>query len=151
MTLLFSLLFVLIVTMYCSRKGAEKGYDALLCGVGGFVGGIVAVIVILLLPDRAVEQEQHYRERSSYTNEIAELRRRVAALEAAVKTLMPEPEKTPAALPASEAGAETIPTAAVFSSRALGTVACPHCGRKQQSDRDRCYNCGTPFVYENEN
>lgn len=37
-----------------------------------------------------------------------------------------------------------------FAARTSETIECPHCGKRQRGDRDACYSCGTPFLYDHE-
>jgi len=50
----------------------------------------------------------------------------------------------------SDTDSKTRGEPVTFSSRTEESIACPCCGRKQKGNRNACYSCGTPFLYENE-
>ena len=54
----------------------------MLCGVAGCFGGLIAIIVIALLPNRVEEQEEAARRQSAQSAEIAALKNRIRDLEA---------------------------------------------------------------------
>ena len=54
----------------------------MLCGVAGCFGGLIAIIVIALLPNRGEEQEEAARRQSAQNAEIAALKNRIRDLEA---------------------------------------------------------------------
>ena len=41
-------------------------------------------------------------------------------------------------------------SSAVFPSRPANEIICPHCGLHQPADRNCCFKCGTPFIFDNE-
>ena len=148
-TLLIYVLFALI----CYEIGVKKGYSGVLCALAGFLGNIGAIAIIALLPDKAAEQEQRDQEARRHREEIEALKRRIAELEAVRKVEEPEVTETKNVQPVqpeSADGKKDAAAPAVFRSRALELVICPKCGRRQQSCRDCCYNCGTPFLYQDE-
>ena len=55
----------------------------MLCGVAGFFGGLIAIIVIALLPNRVEEQEEAARRESAQNAEITALKNKIRDLEAA--------------------------------------------------------------------
>ena len=54
----------------------------MLCGVAGYFGGLIAIIVIALLPKRVEGQEEIARRQSAQDAEITELKNRIRDLEA---------------------------------------------------------------------
>ena len=56
-----------------------------------------------------------------------------------------EPEKS-----ANSADPAPFGDPVTFPSRTEETVLCPRCSRKQNGNRNACYSCGTPFLYEAE-
>ena len=83
--------------------------------------------------------------------EIQSLKKRVTELEGqllALEKLLSEHGILPP-MPAEPAAPPTD-TPARFPARTLETVACPRCTRRQRGDRNFCYACGLPFLYENE-
>lgn len=142
---MLGLLLAALFAWICYSMGSSKGYSGVICALAGFFGSIFAIIVIALLPDRAAEKEQYDWQERRNREEMAALKRRISELEAAQKTAEPQE-----AVEQPEGSNEGTPAPAVFASRALDTIACPNCGRKQRSTRDNCYNCGTRFLYEDE-
>lgn len=136
------ILWIAIIVL-CAILGSSKRYSLGLCILAGALGSVIAVIVLLLLPDRNAEQVELGRR----DQEIDALRRRIAQLEQAQEP--PEAEPAPSA---SQPPPVPPPPGepARFPARTLETVACPRCGRRQRGDRNFCYACGLPFLYENE-
>ena len=52
------LILVIIFIAIAAALGSSKGYSGVLCGVAGCFGGLIAIIVIALLPNRVEEQEE---------------------------------------------------------------------------------------------
>ena len=77
------ILFIIIFIAIAAALGSSKGYNGVLCGVAGCFGGIIAIIVIALLPNRIEEQEEAARRQSAQDAEITELKQRIRDLEAA--------------------------------------------------------------------
>ena len=151
--LIVMLLLYGLFALICYNMGVKKGYSGILCVLVGFLGSIWAIVIIALLPDIAAEQEQRDQKERRHREEIEALKRRISELEAARKA--EEPEVTEAqdvqpVQPESTDGEKDAVAPVVFRSRALEIVECPKCGRRQQSCRDNCYNCGTPFLYQDE-
>ena len=103
--ILFAILFA-IATAYI---GSEKGYSGFLCGVAGLFGGFIALIIVLILPNKTEEQEQRdaaaryeanqraaaAQREAAQRDEIAALRQRIADLEnARPATSDAEPDDT---------------------------------------------------------
>lgn len=42
------------------------------------------------------------------------------------------------------------PQAVLYPSRQVKTVVCPHCWTAQRTERDFCYRCSAPFLYQDE-
>ena len=91
----------------------------------------------------------------SQDKEMEKLQKRIDELEAHLfslerylseKGVLP-PIPTEPDPPASPKEART-PIA--FPSRTEEIISCPCCGKKQKGNRDACYSCSTPFIYENE-
>ena len=145
--LFLSLLLSILCAVASYAIGTPKGYGATLCAVAGFFGGIIAIIVILLLPDQVEEFARTTARDNARDQEIADLKKRIAELEAAQKPPHSEPSASAESVP-DAASSEKIP--AVFPARTNAVIACPNCNRKQMGTRSACYSCGTPFLYENE-
>lgn len=92
---------------------------------------------ISALSDRVKQLENHARETDRYIQQLE-------SLLAQHGIAFPAEEDAPPAEPKPVGEPVTFPT------RTEETIACPRCGRKQKGNRDACYSCGTPFVYENE-
>ena len=151
--LIVTLLLYALFALICYEIGVKKGYSGVLCALAGFLGNIGVIAIIALLPDKAAEQEQRDQEERRHREEIEALKRRISELEAARKAEEPEMtevEDVQAGQPESADGEKDAMAPAVFRSRALEIVECPKCGRRQQSCRDNCYNCGIPFLYQDE-
>lgn len=144
--ILMALLFAALMALVCFGIGASKGYSALWSAVAGFFGHVIAAAILLLLPDREQGAAEAKWRRDAKAQEIAQLKARVAQLEALLSSSAPPPEEPTQA----KAAAGEKPAQAVFPSRTEESVACPVCGKRQRGDRDLCYFCGTPFQYEDE-
>ena len=77
------ILFIIVFIAIAAALGSSKGYNGVLCGVAGCFGGIIAIIVIALFPNRVEEQEEAARRQSAQDAEITELKQRIRDLEAA--------------------------------------------------------------------
>ena len=77
------ILFIIVFIAIAAALGSSKGYSGVLCGVAGCFGGLIAIIVIALLPNRVEEQEEAARRQSAQDAEITELKQRIRDLEAA--------------------------------------------------------------------
>lgn len=71
------LLLWIALIILCAILGISKGYSVGLCILAGALGSVIALIVLLLLPDRNAEQAELDRR----DQEIDALRRRIAQLE----------------------------------------------------------------------
>ena len=76
------LILVIIFIAIAAALGSSKGYSGVLCGVAGCFGGLIAIIVIALLPNRLEEQEAAARRQSAQNAEITALKNRIRDLEA---------------------------------------------------------------------
>jgi len=76
------LILVIIFIAIAAALGSSKGYSGVLCGVAGCFGGLIAIIVIALLPNRVEEREEAARRPSAQNAEIAALKNRIRDLEA---------------------------------------------------------------------
>ena len=76
------LILVIIFIAIAAALGSSKGYSGVLCGVAGCFGGLIAIIVIALLPNRVEEQEEAARRQSAQNAEITALKNRIRDLEA---------------------------------------------------------------------
>lgn len=79
------IILVILFVIICAAMGDSKGYSAVLCGVAGLFGGLIAIIVIALLPNRKEEQEAAAQKESAREREISELKQRIAELESTQK------------------------------------------------------------------
>ena len=77
------LIIVIIFIAIAAALGSSKGYSGVLCGVAGCFGGLIAIIVIALLPNRVEEQEEAARRESAQNAEITALKNKIRDLEAA--------------------------------------------------------------------
>lgn len=77
------LILVIIFIAIAAALGSSKGYSGVLCGVAGCFGGLIAIIVIALLPNRVEEQEEAARRESAQNAEITALKNKIRDLEAA--------------------------------------------------------------------
>lgn len=83
--------------------------------------------------------------------EIQSLKKRVTELEGqllALEKLLSEHGILPP-MPAEPAAPPTD-TPARFPARTREIIPCPRCGKRQQGNRDLCYSCKLPFVYDDE-
>ena len=76
------IILIIIFIAIAAALGSSKGYSGVLCGVAGCFGGLIAIIVIALLPNRVEEQEEAARRQSAQNAEIAALKNRIRDLEA---------------------------------------------------------------------
>lgn len=79
MGIIFMVAFVVIAAL----MGSEKGYSGVLCGVAGFFGGLIAIIIIALLPNKTEADEAAACREAEHNDEIAALKKRIRDLEAA--------------------------------------------------------------------
>ena len=94
----------------------------------------------------------------SQDREMEKLQQRISELETQLFTLekyLSEKGILPPLPEAAEESANSADPASVgepvtFPSRTEETILCPRCGRKQKGNRNACYSCGTPFLYEAE-
>ena len=77
------IILVIIFIASAAALGSSKGYSGVLCGVAGCFGGLIAIIVIALLPNRVEEQEEAERRQSAQDAEITALKNKIRDLEAA--------------------------------------------------------------------
>ena len=77
------IILVIIFVIIAAALGSSKGYSGVLCGVAGFFGGLIAIIVIARLPNRVEEQEEAARRESAQNAEITALKNKIRDLEAA--------------------------------------------------------------------
>ena len=77
------LILVIIFIAIAAALGSSKGYSGVLCGVAGCFGGLIAIIVIALLPNRVEEQEEAARRELAQNAEITALKNKIRDLEAA--------------------------------------------------------------------
>ena len=77
------IILVIIFIAIAAALGSSKGYSGVLCGVAGCFGGLIAIIVIALLPNRVEEQEEAERRQSAQDAEITALKNKIRDLEAA--------------------------------------------------------------------
>ena len=139
------LLLWIALIILCAILGSSKGYSVGLCILAGALGSVIALIVLLLLPDRNAEQAELYQR----DQEIDALRRRIAQLEQIREPQSaPEAEPAPAQPPIPPSPPPGEP--ARFPTRTRETIPCPGCGKRQQGNRDLCYSCKLPFVYDDE-
>jgi len=143
--MLFVLLFAILFAVACYAVGSSKGYDGNTCAVAGFFGGIVALIVLFILPDKAQEEADAARREASRDAEISALKRRISELEA---QHLKEESASPAEASFPQEVSEGAPC--IFPVRTEELIACPCCGKRQKGNRNACYSCGTPFQYEHE-
>ena len=90
-----AIILLIVFVAISAALGSSKGYNGVLCGVAGFFGGLIAIIIIAILPNKKEEeQEQEYaRYRASQQDkEIMALRKQIRDLEAAQKTAPPQGE-----------------------------------------------------------
>lgn len=76
------IILIIIFIAIAAALGSSKGYSGVLCGVAGCFGGLIAIIVIALLPNRLEEQEAAARRQSAQNAEITALKNRIRDLEA---------------------------------------------------------------------
>lgn len=76
------IILIIIFIAIAAALGSSKGYSGVLCGVAGCFGGLIAIIVIALLPNRVEEQEEAARRQSAQNAEITALKNRIRDLEA---------------------------------------------------------------------
>ena len=138
------ILWVLVIVM-CAVLGSAKGYPVELCVLAGALGSLPAFAILLLLPDQNQQQAELYQR----DQEIDALRRRIAQLEQDR-----EPQTAPEAEPAPAQPSAPPPPPpgepARFPTRTREIISCPGCGKRQQGNRDLCYSCKLPFVYDDE-
>lgn len=76
------IILIILFVIFAAVIGSEKGYSGALCGVAGFFGGLIAIIIIALLPNRKQEQEDTARREAEHNDEISQLKKRIQELEA---------------------------------------------------------------------
>ena len=76
------IILIIIFIAIAAALGSSKGYSGVLCGAAGCFGGLIAIIVIALLPNRLEEQEAAARRQSAQNAEITALKNRIRDLEA---------------------------------------------------------------------
>lgn len=139
------LILWIAMIILCAVLGSSKGYSLGLCILAGVLGSVIALAVLLLLPDQNQQQTELYQR----DQEIAALRQRIAQLEQAQK-----PQTAPEAEPASVQPPASPPPPpgepARFATRTRELISCPRCGKRQQGNRNLCYSCKLPFVYDDE-
>ena len=89
----------------------------------------------------------------SQDREMEKLQQRISDLETQLFTLEKYLSEKGILPPLPEEPEENIPSSkepVTFPSRTEETILCPRCGRKQKGNRNACYSCGTPFLYEAE-
>ena len=79
---LMPLLFGALMALVCFCIGISKGYSALWSAVAGFFGHMITAAILLLLPDREQGAAEAKWRRDAQAQEIAQLKARVAQLEA---------------------------------------------------------------------
>lgn len=141
-------LFCILMAAACYMVGVSKGYSAGICIAAGFFGNLIALLVLLLLPDQLQEEASAAHALDYRDREIAALQQRVTQLEEALRSQTAEPPSD-SAKPSAKPETGT-PAQVLFPARTTEVVACPVCGKRQRGDRDLCYACGTPFRYEQE-
>lgn len=141
-------LFCILMAIACYAVGVSKGYSAGVCIAAGFFGNLIALLVLLLLPDQLQEEANAAHALDYRDREIAALQKRVTQLEEALRSQTAAPPSD-SAKPAAKPETGT-PAQALFPARTREVVACPVCGTRQRGDRDLCYACQTPFRYEQE-
>ena len=140
------LLLWIALIILCAILGSAKGYSVGLCILAGALGSVIALIVLLLLPDQNAEQVELDRR----DQEIDALRQRIAQLEqaqgqpAAPASAQPLPQPSPVPPPPPPGEPARFPT------RTREIIPCPGCGKRQQGNRDLCYSCKLPFIYDDE-
>lgn len=139
------LLINIMLMVFCGKLGQAKGYHFVLCLVAGFFFSFIALIVILLLPDLTEQQAEEDLREQRHKEEVDALKDRIAALERMQPVSQADPQPEPPQVPPAPPG-----TPVHFSSRAKEIIACPRCGKRQRGDRDLCYSCKAPFVYDEE-
>lgn len=138
------ILWILSIVM-CAVLGNAKGYSTGLCVLAGALGSLPAFAILLLLPDQNQQQAELYRR----DQEIDALRQRIAQLEQDREPqTAPEAEPAPAQPPAPPPPPPGEP--ARFPTRTREIIPCPCCGKRQSGNRDLCYACKLPFVYDDE-
>lgn len=92
---------------------------------------------------KAADQRQD-QEIQSLKKRVTELEGQLLALEKLLSEhgILPPMPAEPAAPPSGEP--------ARFPTRTRETIPCPGCGKRQQGNRDLCYSCKLPFVYDDE-
>ena len=135
----------ILLGKYCK----EKGYSFWLCFFLCLLLQLAGILIVFLLPDIAqmrAETEAHRRYRD---DEIAALKKRITQLEQAQgKAAGPEPLEPSA----NQEPAPPPPPGepAHFPTRTREIISCPGCGKRQQGNRDLCYSCKLPFIYDDE-
>ena len=83
----------LLMALVCFGIGISKGYSALWSAAAGFFGHVIAAAILLLLPDREQGAAEAKWRRDAKAQEIAQLKARVAQLEALLTPPAPPPEE----------------------------------------------------------
>lgn len=144
-------LLLRVIWVYAAYAlGVGKGYDGFVCGLAGFFGGIFAIVIVALLPDKTEEISRAQVTKSNHEKEIAELKRRIAELELSKAQESPKEEMGEMEKSVEFSADEAATNVAEFPARTEENIACPCCGKRQRGNRDACYSCGTLFQYENE-
>ncbi len=145
--MLFMLILNIVFLVICYKVGTDKGYSGGVCCLAGLVGGLLALVVIALLPNK---KEQSERE-EYYQHQISMLRNRVSVLEAE-RNAASRPAGEPSEAPQKESvrPSDRVTVSALFPTRTSEMISCPKCRKKQQGNRDACYSCGAEFRYVDE-
>lgn len=133
----------ILLGKYCK----EKGYSFWLCFFLCVLLQLAGILIVFLLPDIARMRAEAEARQRGRDEEFTALKKRIAQLEQAQGTdAVPKPpEPLPKQVPAPPPGAP-----ARFPARTPEIVPCPRCGKRQQGNRDLCYSCKLPFVYDDE-
>lgn len=92
-----AIILLIIFVVISAALGSSKGYSGVLCGVAGFFGGLIAIIIIAILPNKKEEEQEREYARyraSAQDKEISALRKQIRDMEAAQKTAAPSSEAT---------------------------------------------------------
>lgn len=94
--------------------------------------------------------ENSYHRDQLQNKQIAELCQRVTELEQqvfALEALLVEKGILP---PPPQEQEREPDQPVIFPCRVETPICCPRCGKKQRGNRNFCYNCEVPFIYETE-
>lgn len=148
---MFAIIFAIIFAAISAAYGSSKGYSGGLCFIAGLFGGLIAIIIIAILPNKKEEeQEQAYAQRraSAQSREIAALKEQIRDLKEAQKSSCETDisKATDASSSNAEPPLQSEELTSTKTSVKEGRIVCNRCWQEQEETRQDCSNCGAKFI-----